>query len=244
MKKQSLPISIIIFIFILFMQNTSYGDTRITLPLGYTQSDFHDLSKELGLAVSYVPMEPASPMGITGFDVGVEASFVNIHNNKSYWTLVTNSPPSSLIIPKLHVDKGLPAGIDIGLIYSSVPDSNVNLIGGDIKFAILEGSAATPAVAIRGSYTKLTGVTDLNLNTASVDLSISKGFGPVTPYLGVQEVFIQSSASNSALGLNSESIDSSKGFVGAKLSMVIFNLVGQVDIGELPMYSLRLNLGW
>jgi hypothetical protein len=246
MKKNLLLLSLATLIFTLFIQETTYGDTQIVLPSGFAQSYFHDLSKEVGLAISYVPMEPASPMGILGFDVGVEASFINIHNNDPYWTQVipSGTPPSTLIIPKLHVNKGLPAGIDIGLIYSSVPSSNISLIGGDIKFAILEGSVATPAIALRGSYTKLNGVSDLNLNTAGVDLSISKGFGPVTPYGGVEELFIQSSATNSALGLNSESINSFKGFVGAKLSLMIFNLVGQVDMGELPMYSLRLNVGW
>ena len=245
MKKNIFLLSLAAFIFTLSMQGTTYGDTQIALPSGFVQPYFHNLSKEIGLAISYVPMEPAAPMVILGFDVGVEASAVSIHNNDPYWANVTNnSAPSTLVIPKLHVNKGLPAGIDIGLIYASVPNSNISLIGGDIKFAILEGSVATPAVALRGSYTKLNGVSDLNLNTAGIDLSISKGFGPVTPYAGVEEVFIQSSATNSALGLSSESINSFKGFVGAKLSLMIVNLVGQVDMGELPMYSLRLNVGW
>jgi hypothetical protein len=245
MKKNLFLLSLVTFIFTLFIHKTIYADTQIALPSGFVQPYFHDLSKEIGLAISYVPMEPAAPLGILGFDVGVEASFLSIHNNDPYWANVTNnSAPSTLIIPKIHVNKGLPAGIDIGLIYSSIPSSNISLIGGDIKIAILEGSVATPAIALRGSYTKLNGVSDLNLNTAGVDLSISKGFGPFTPYAGVEELFIQSSATNSSLGLNSESINSFKGFVGAKLSFMVLNLVGQVDMGELPMYSLRLNVGW
>ena len=137
MKNHLLPISVIVFIFTLFIHQPTQADTQIALPSGFAQSYFHDLSKEIGLAVSYVPMEPAAPLGILGFDVGVEASFVNIHNSDPYWTQVTNSPPSTLIVPKLHINKGLPAGIDLGLIYSSVPSSNISMIGGDIKLSLI-----------------------------------------------------------------------------------------------------------
>ena len=147
-------------------------------------------------------------------------------------------------IPKIHAQKGLPGNIDVGVVYSSVPNSNISLIGGELKYAILEGSIATPAVALRGSYTKLNGISDLNLTSTEADLSISKGFGPLTPYAGIAEVIIQSSANNSSLTLNSESIQVVRGFVGAKFSMVFVNLVGQVDMGELPTYSLRLNVGF
>jgi hypothetical protein len=237
---------LLISIFVLFSQTRAFADTTIVFPNTFTvQSDFRSLSKEVGLAIAVIPMEPAAPMGILGFDIGVEASVVSIHNNDPFWSLATNgSAPSSLIIPKLHINKGLPANIDIGLVYSSVPNSNVSLIGGDLKFAILEGSVATPAVALRGSFSKLNGVPDLTLSSATVDLSISKGIGPVTPYAGVEEVFIQSTATNAALNLTAESIQSFKGFIGAKFSLVFLNLVGQVDMGELPMYTLRLNLGW
>lgn len=237
---------LLISIFVLFSQTRAFADTNIVLPGGYGQADFRSLSKEVGLAIAVIPMEPAAPMGIFGFDIGIEASVVSIHNNDPFWSqVITNgSAPSSLIIPKLHINKGLPANIDIGLVYSSVPNSNISLIGGDLKFAILEGSVATPAVALRGSFSKLNGVPDLTLSSATVDLSISKGIGPVTPYAGVEEVFIQSTASNAALNLTAESIQSVKGFIGAKFSLVILNIVGQVDLGELPMYTLRLNVGW
>jgi hypothetical protein len=236
---------LLISIFVLFSQTRAFADTNIVLPGGYGQTDFRSLSKEIGLAVAVIPMEPAAPMGIFGFDIGVEASVVSIHNNDPFWSLVTNgSAPSSLIIPRLHINKGLPANIDIGLVYSSVPNSNISLIGGELKFAILEGSVATPAVALRGSFSKLNGVPDLTLSSTTVDLSISKGIGPVTPYAGIEEVFIQSTATNAALNLTDESIQSVKGFIGAKFSLVILNIVGQVDLGELPMYTLRLNVGW
>jgi hypothetical protein len=244
MIQKSIRLLTFFLIFTMITVRAGRADNQIIIPSGFAQSNFHDLSKEIGLAVSTIPLEPASPLGLFRFDVGVEASFVSIHNKEPYWTEVASNPPATLVVPKIHGNLGLPAGIDIGVIYASVPDSNISLIGGDIKFAILEGSPLTPAVALRGSYSKLNGVTDMNLNTEGVDLSISKGFGPFTPYLGIGETIIQSSVTNPALGLNSESASSFKGFVGAKISLFLLSLTGEADFGDIPIYSVRLNLGW
>ena len=245
MKKS---LAVLVMIFTLFTHKTTYAGSNITFQTTGTnmlaQDEFRSLSKEVGIAIVDLPLTPAAPLGILGFDVGVEATMVNIHNNDPFWTKVTSSPPSALIIPKIHAQKGLPGNIDVGVVYSSVPNSNISILGGEIKYAILEGSVATPAVAIRGSYTRLNGVSDLNLTSSEADLSISKGFGPFTPYAGIADVFIQSSANNPSLNLNSESIQAVRPFVGAKLSMVFVNLVGQIDMGDLPAYSLRLNVGF
>ena len=77
----------------------------------------------------------------------------------NYWQKAFGGDaPSYLYLPKIRVRKGLPLGIDIGAMYSYVPDSNIKLYGFEISKAILEGSMATPAVGIRATYTKLAGV--------------------------------------------------------------------------------------
>ena len=42
----------------------------ITIPAGTTQQDFRDLTERLGLAISYMPLAPAAPLGLLGFDAG------------------------------------------------------------------------------------------------------------------------------------------------------------------------------
>src|ERR1700693_1584602 len=219
---------------ILAWEKPVLADTTVTLPAGFAQSYFHDLSHDLGIVTAYVSLEPAAPMGIFGFDVGVEASMASINANAPYWAAATkSSAPGTIVVPRLHVTKGLPGNLDIGFSYASVPGSNISLMGGELKFALLAGSVVTPAVSLRGAYTKLNGVTDLDLSSYSVDLSISKGFGPITPYAGIQELFINSKATNAALNLNAESISNFRGFLGAKLSLAIVNFVVEADLGDL-----------
>lgn len=214
-------------------------------PTGLAQGQFKDFSKEVGFALSYFPLAPAEPLGITGFDVGVEVTAVDIDESKNYWK-IQGDFPGLLPVPKLHVQKGLPFGIDIGAIYSKVPDTNIQLLGGEVKWAFLKGTVATPAVALRGSFTKLLGVDNLDLQTIGYDASISKGVAMFTPYAGVGQVVIESEAKNLPLGitLDKETITETKYFVGVKTSLLLFTIAAEADLAEVPAYSLRVGLGF
>ncbi|MCG3113490.1 MAG: hypothetical protein MCM46_16880 [Candidatus Manganitrophus sp. SB1] len=222
-------------------------DLDIDLGLGPTllsQEEFKDLSEEMGLALSYLPLSPAESLGVLGFDIGAEVTAANIREDHSYWTKVTEDPPSQIILPKLHIQKGLPFGFDIGAVYSKVPQSNVSMVGGELKWAFISGNAVWPAVAIRGSYTRLLGVDDLDLETIGADLSISKGLAFVTPYAGIGQVWIRSKEKVSSLDLEKESLSLTKGFIGVKISLLIINFVAEADFSKIPLYSGRINIGF
>ena len=46
-----------------------------------TQDDFHKLSQDLGAALSYKPLTPTAPLGITGFDVGIAVTATKLKNS-------------------------------------------------------------------------------------------------------------------------------------------------------------------
>ena len=218
-------------------------DIAIPSTTAYLQGQFHDLSEQLGLAIAYRALAPAEPLGLLGFDVGVEITASKIDRNESFWTKVMPStPPGYLPFPKLHAQKGLPFGIDVGLVYTKLPSSNIGMVGGEIKWAILKGTLATPALAIRGSYTTLTGVDQLDLSTYGADVSVSKGIAFVTPYLGVGQVWIKSSTD--AVPLQDESISATRTFVGAKLSLLLLSFAAEVDFSKVPSYSFRAGLSF
>jgi len=228
---------------IIFSRPVSAGELDIELKTGVAQSVFEDFSKEVGLAISYLALAPAEPLGILGFDIGVEVTAINI--DKGLWrTVIADNPPDTFVLPRIHLQKGLPFGFDIGASYTKLPSSNIKVIGGELKWAIISGNAALPAVAIRGSYTTLSGVDDLDLETMGADISISKGFLFVTPYAGYGQVWINSQETTSILNLKKEKINVAKPFVGAKISLALINFVFQADFGDLPMYTARLNVGF
>ncbi len=211
---------------------------------GIAQDEFRDFTEEAGLMISYLPLSPAEPLGILGFDVGLETTFVDIHNDKSYWTDATDSdPPSTILIPKLHVQKGLPFGVDVGAVYSKISQLNLSLAGAEIKWAAIAGNAALPAVALRGSYTKLMGVDDLDIETYGADLSVSKGFTFITPYAGVGQTWVRSSE-NSDLELEDEQVSLSRAFAGVKITFLVVNLVAEAHFSKIPLYTARVNLAF
>src|SRR5438128_12254741 len=158
---------------------------------GLSQPNFRELSEDLGAALSYKPLTPTAPLGITGFDLGIAATSTKLQNS-SVFNTAGGGDHSSVIVPSLRLNKGLPFGIDVGVMYSSVPSTNIQLVGGELRYAIISGGAATPAIGIRGSYTKLSGVDQLDFDTKGLDLSISKGFLMFTPYAGVGKVWVAS----------------------------------------------------
>ena len=97
-----------------------------------------------------------------------------------------------------------------------------------------------PAIGIRGSYTKLSGVDQLDFNTSGVDLSISKGFLIFTPYAGVGKVWVASTPVGIST-LSKESFSLNKVFVGVNLNFGLVNIAVEGDrTGEASTYGAKL----
>lgn len=205
------------------------ANVDLTKLLGASQqANFRNLSEDLGSALSYKAISPAESMGITGFDVGLELTSTKLAKSAPLWKNLTGTDMSNLYVPKLHITKGLPLDIDIGAFASTIPTTGINLFGGELKYAVLPGSVALPAVAIRGSMTKLTGIKQLALDTKSLDVSISKGFAMFTPYAGIGQVWVTSTP-DAVLGLTEEKFKHFKSFVGANLNFGLTNFAAEFD---------------
>lgn len=196
------------------------------------QDSFLKLSEDLGSALSYKAVAPAEPLGILGFDIGVEVSSTTLQYKEVFDQACNSCSLNSLIVPKVHAHKGLPFGLDVGLMYSSVPNSNIKMTGMELRYAIIEGGVAMPAVALRGTYSKLSGVDQLDFSTKGVELTVSKGFVMLTPYAGVGQNWVTSTPNTTGLGgitLKEEEFTQSKYFVGLNVNLGLLNLAAEFD---------------
>jgi len=206
-----------------------------------SQGEFRLLAEDVGAALSYHPQTPTEPLGLFGFDIGVALTGSTIKNKDVLERASSGSVPSYLAVPALRGNLGLPFGFDVGLMYSAVPDSNISLQGGELRWAFLKGGVGEPALGIRGAATKLSGVDQADLTTKSVDLSASKGFGPLTPYVGIGRTWI--SADPHVGGLVKEEFTLDKFFLGAGFKLLVFNLNAEVDrTGVSNAYSLKAGI--
>jgi len=208
---------------------------------GLSQPNFRLLSEDLGAALSYKPLTPTAPLGITGFDLGIAATSTKLQNSSVFAT-AGGGNHSSVIVPSLRLNKGLPFGIDVGVMYSSVPSTNIRLVGGELRYAIVPGGVAMPAIGVRGSYTKLTGVDQLDFDTKGVDLSISKGFTIFTPYAGVGKVWVASTPKSIPTSTpTKESLSLNKVYVGINMNFGLTNLAFEGDrTGQATSYGVKL----
>ena len=213
------------------------------------QAGYHSLAEEFGAALSYKPVTPAAPLGITGFDIGVEASSTNMSTDAAAaWNKLTGTAAPTLIVPKLYAAKGLPFDIDVAAFYSAVPTTNISVSGAALSYAIVGGGMALPAITVRAAMTNLNGINEFSFNTRSLDISISKGFLGFTPYAGVGEVWVSSSTTNTTAlnaGITSESFNQPKVYVGLNVNLGLPNFALEADTtGGISTYSAKLGLRW
>lgn len=202
------------------------------------QDSFKKFSEDLGAALSYKALIPAEPLGITGFDVGVEVTSTALENEELFDVACGGCGAENIIIPKLHVHKGLPMNFDVGMMYSSVPNSNMKLTGFEVRYANIEGGMAMPAVATRATYSKMTGVDELDFETMGLELSISKGFAMFTPYGGIGYNWVTSTPDVAGDIFEEEKFNQTKYFVGVNMNLGLLNLLVEADqTGDAQTYS-------
>ena len=205
-----------------------------------TQAEFRDLSGDLGAAVSYKAVVPIEALGIAGFDIGFEVSATKLAHDAAWNAASSGGSPGTVYIPKVHLHKGLPAGFDVGAFYATATDTNIDSWGAELRYALIDGGVIAPAVGLRGTYSKLSGVDQLDLNTKGLELGISKGFAFITPYAGVGRVWTESTP----VGVNnvsSEKFTASKTYVGANINFGFGNIALESDkTGDTKSLSVKL----
>jgi hypothetical protein len=206
------------------------------------QEAFRGVAEDLAAGLSYKTLNPTEPLGITGFNIGVVGSYTPVENDEAFQTLV-GEEVDQLATVGVGATKGLPFGFDVGAFYSVDPSNSVRVYGGELRYALVSGGVAIPAVGVRVAATKLDGIDRFSMETMSADVSASKGFAFVTPYVGVGQVFAFADPSPDT-GLEDEDFNDTRVFGGARLSFLPFQLTGEVDnVGGATSFNVRVAFG-
>jgi len=203
-----------------------------------TQGELHGIVEDLGAAFSYKGVTPATPLGVTGFDVGVELTDTKVKNSDAF-RAAGSGDPSDLFVPKIHFYKGLGWGFDIGGFVGGSSTVGATLIGLDLRYAFVDDALATPAVAVRVSGTRAQDMGDLTMNTAGLDLMISKKLTAFTPYAGIGTVRVQSNVKGTSLA--EENFNKGRGFIGLNTNFLGANFAAEYEqMGSNPSISVKL----
>lgn len=208
-----------------------------------SQAQFRLLGEDLAGVLSYKGLQPAEPYGVIGFGFGLETSVVRLESEAA-WQQAGVDDASSVPMARLAVTKGLPLGFDVGGFIATAPGTGLENYGAQLRYALVEGGVVTPAIGLRAAVTRLEGVDQLDFDTRSLDISISKGFGPATPYAGYGRVW-SSATPGAGTGLAPEDIDTNRAFAGVRFSFVVLQFVLEADrVGDTTSYSAKLGFGF
>ncbi len=215
-----------------------------------TEEQFATFSRLVAQGIYATPVDAARARGILGFDVGIAATALPVDTDEAYWQNSVDEDftvSDHVLVPRIVVSKGVSVAT-ISAMYAQVPDSDIAILGASLDVPILSGGIATPTLALRGAYATLQGIDELDLNTYGVELFLSKGFGPITPYVAAgrarsdAEGRIDLPAGNT-IELRDEA-DSNRVTVGVKLSLLLPKIVVEATQGEERSYAAKVAFGF
>jgi hypothetical protein len=143
----------------------------------FAQGRFHRLASTLGLAFAPPFQETAGTLGQSGFEVGVSASEAFLRIPADSWPTRAAAPPKVLTLPTVTLRKGLGASLELGAAVSWLSNSQMMALSAELRWALIDGLAYAPDLALRGWATRLIGTQELDLTEGGADAQLSKSFG-------------------------------------------------------------------
>ena len=194
-------------------------------------------------------MQPARAGGFLGFDAGVAATAVPIDQNSPYWKLsVKNdfSVSNHVGVPRLVASKGFGGGTISGS-YAKISDTGIKTYGGALDFPLVRGTIATPELALRASYATITGVDVYKQKVYGVEAFLSKGFGPVMPYVAVGRM--RSNATGTIVLPTTtrtlhDNSDINRYTAGVRISLVVPRFAVEVTKAQVTSYAAKISFGF
>ncbi len=207
-----------------------------------TQGEFEILMENLAAATHYKSVAPGESLGLLGADVAVELSSTDADADLFARAGGDAADLSeTLLVPRVRAHKGLPFGFDIGGFVGALADTDLTIVGVELRYALIDGGVLTPALALRASASRIQGTVDVDMDNAAVELTLSKGFLPFTPYIGAGVVMTRARAREDA-GLEDVSLQQEKLFAGINVNLGV-NMAAEIDVtGEYVTYSAKLGI--
>lgn len=223
-------------------------------PALVNQANFSQFARVVGQAIFATPVQPARASGFLGFDVGVAATVVKIDEGAAYWRAAvpqgnTFTSHGYIGVPRLVASKGFGFGTISGT-YAKISNSGITTWGGSLDTPLLRGGVLKPELALRLSYSTLTGIDVFRENTYGAEVFLSKGFGPITPYAAVGRMKIDARGDvffggHTPTKVTLEDKSSMNRYtVGVRLSLLLPKLVLEATQAEVRSYAAKVSIGF
>jgi len=158
--------------------------------------DFKAFSRTIAAVMTSTSLTPPKSLGHAGFAVNAELGVVGLPSD--VYIPTERAQTSTVLVPSIHVRKGLPFSIDLGARVGWLDRSSMFAATGEIRWAVNEGFIAwLPDIALRLHATQLLNTRNLHLTATGLDASVGKqfplgGMVTITPYGGIDMTGVSS----------------------------------------------------
>lgn len=142
--------------------------------------------RHLGPALFAYPRHGAAPLGWSGFELYLDATYdAQLADEPFAQDVVRGDLPADLLsLVRVGARKGLPGGLDVGASYGRVAGSDLEIVSAELQWNLLRGRGALPAFAVRFAAGESRGEGAYELRQYGVDALVSKRLAFLTPYAG------------------------------------------------------------
>ena len=222
------------------------GAQDISFDPEITRQEFAQFSRLVGQAIYATPVEPARARGLLGFDIGVAVTAIPVDTAASYWQHAVGEEDFTIsdyaAVPRVVASKGLSV-LTVSASWAKVQDTDIQIWGGSLDVPIISGGLVKPTLALRGAYAQLRGVDEYDLDSYGLELFLSKGFGPITPYVaaGLQRTDAAGRITPD-FTLEDESTVN-RYTAGVRISLLLPKIVVEATQAEERSYSAKISFG-
>jgi len=208
-----------------------------------TQDQWKRFTREAGEMVVFKPLAGAEPLGRNHFTLSIEYSVSPIDQHDQAWINTFTHPDEDcplgdqIVLPIIRGKYGIADKWDVGIMWTSAPQANYGLIGGEVKYAFLDEAGRMPALSAAVSFVSLTGVKDFDMNIGSLGVMAGKRYGGFSPYVGVRESLLMSAETTDKVDLKNENIPATQGFVGLAYTIWHIDLAAEYTLSDIQTFS-------
>ena len=214
---------------------------------GLTQEQFKEFTGELGSVLRARQLGDTTTLGKGNIDVNVQFASASVDDSRGAWTNTLSNPNAydrlgrPMSFPRIVARFGVAERVDVGAWGAFETQQHFGMLGIDTTVALLRQGPTRPvSVSIRPSLMSLVGPSDLLAGNVSVDVSVSRAFGPWSPYAGLGASSSGALERSGNVKLNPTDAGESFAFAGLAFHWRGLNLSAAIEKGNRVNYTFGI----
>ncbi len=212
------------------------------------QSSFDGLAEDLAVAAWMNPSNSAEPHSAglipVGVQIAIESALVDIDPAAAHWSTIGYTE-SILPLPRLRVSVGVPFGLDVGMMYLSATDLELEMTGYEVRMAFGNYIPVPMLEANVRYHTSTLTAGDMEIANSGFAAMFGANLPIIKPYIEFGTLTSTSTASGALVSgpvvLTGSENTYTTTAIGAKLELAFFVINAEVaTIGDRTSTNVKL----